>query len=96
MQGNGIERRRPRLERAQAFLGKFRESVSVHAMRRMLDAIHSRRNRAVELRVVIRPHCVGVQGKAYNAGAAAGLDSKFVEVFFVLCAHSQRTSCMAG
>jgi hypothetical protein len=77
-------------------LGKFRENVSVHAMRRVLDAIHSRRNRAVELRVVIRPHCVGVRGKARNAGAAVGLDSEFVEVFFGLCAHSQRTSCMAG
>jgi hypothetical protein len=35
-------------------LGKFRENLSVHAMRRVLDAIHSHRNRAVELRVVIR------------------------------------------
>jgi hypothetical protein len=77
-------------------LGKFREKVSVHALRRVLDAIHSRRNHAVELRVVVRSHCVGVQGKACNAGAAVGLDSEFVEVFFVLSAYSQRTSCMSG
>jgi hypothetical protein len=89
------------LQRSQilvSVLGKDGETVAVYAIWRMLDAHYGRRNRAVKSSLFIGRHCIGVQGKACNAAAAVGLDREFVKVFLqgVLCAHSRRTSRVAG